>query len=158
METQTDPSLDDLPPRPPLLKYKYVKVYEPPQVTYLPAEWPQVTAFLATNSYVAQEVNDFKLEMHHQLQARMVQPKTQDLWQAPYFCMTNVPRGAADAIMKDMEQLMDTPSKAKWVCKAPEEMWRCCRGLAQVHKAGMWASAKPSGWENGTRGIARWRP
>ena len=134
MASQTDPSMDDLPPRLPLLKYEYVTVYAPPKVTYLPSDWPQVTEFLAEKEYVAQQVEDFRLEMLHQLQARMVQPRTQDLWQAPAFCMTNVPRAAAHQLMKLMDNTLDTPSRSKWVCRAPEQMWKCCRGLAKAHK------------------------
>ena len=132
--SQTDPSMDDLPPRLPLLKYEYVTVYAPPKVTYLPSEWPQVSAFLAERAYVAQQVEDFRVEMLHQLQARLVQPRSQDLWQAPSFCMTNAPRAAAERLMKDMDRSLDTASRSKWACRAPENMWKCCRGLAKVHK------------------------
>ena len=133
METQTDPSMDDLAPRPTMVKYKYVTVYAPPEVTYLPSDWTSVTAFLAEQAHVSQGVDDFRKEMLHQLQARLVQPRTQDLWQAPYFCMSNVPRAAAVAMMKEMQCSLDTASKRKWKCCAPELMHQCCRGLGRVH-------------------------
>ena len=133
-ETQTDRSLNDLPPRLPLLKYKYVEVHPPPKVTYIPSDWKSTTDFLSERDHVAQSVESFRMELHHQIQRRLVQPRTQDLWQAPSFCMTNVPKAAATRLMKDMDVELDTALKTKWVCRSPEQMWKCCRGLAQVHK------------------------
>ena len=117
-----------------MIKYEYVTVQAPPQVSYLPSDWTSVEVFLSERQHVAQSVEGFQTEMLHQLQARMVQPRTQDLWQAPSFCMTCVPRSAAVAMMKNMECTLDTTAKRKWICRAPENMWQCCRGLAKVHK------------------------
>ena len=117
-----------------MISYKYVTVQGPERVTYLAHDWPQVTGFLAEKGCVAQEVDSFRLEMLHQLQARLVQPRSRDLWQAPSFCLPNVPRAAAEALMKDMDCQLDTPSKCKWICRSPEKMWQCCRGLSRIHK------------------------
>ena len=139
--TQTDPSINDLQPR------HERKIYVPgpapaPFIQYIDLTVARVKAWLERMRMTLQPISEHRVEVLHQLQARMVNRTGQNMFQAPQFVMTAFPQEAARLLLSELDITRDVKSLTCWESNVPETLSNILgAGLNKVHRR-CWGQSK----------------